>query len=787
MAVTYGFFNSVNGDRKYNAEQMSEYFRGIINEGVYQHLDGGLAVTAGTGLAVNVAAGRAIIQNRWVQNSAAMSLTIAAASETYARKDAVVIRLNWSSRAISIAVKTGTPAASPVAPSMTRNATTYEMALAYVNVAANATSVTVTDKRSDSTVCGWVTVAQSTSGEVDAMLNDMKTGFDGVVYSSPAAMVQGCDQKLQDEITSLNNAVFQKSFTLTKGDTVGYYDGSAVVPSSSFTCIHITDKYDVLSFEILTAAATQVYTVDKFGTVTQYKLVNTYIVDLSDVVEVWLNFFGSTYCAGFTFTKIIPVDKKFMNSEISSKFSPDYITLTEGENRGYYNGSNIVDSSAFRYTHIVNPTEYTKLDFTIETATGSQVYVAYKNGTVGEYRNVGTYSVNLNGATDIWLNFFGSTYSHGFTLTPKIKEMSESIEFVKNNKITYTNGPLLGYYSGSAVSYSSAFKCMHITDVSDYAYLDFEILTAAATQVYVVRNSGTVTELRVVGKYAINLSDVSQLWLNFFGATYCAGFTLTRKKTKKVVTVGSTGCDYTNVVQAVKNNQYNTIFKLSGETFDVEAQYKAVYGNDYFDNYTGMYTSDVMDRGIYLGLGCEMIGTPKTVLDFSNYDGANNTVTHEFSIVATSSDNVVKDITFKSNGNCRYHIHDDIYIALGTTNLFENLVFKGTTVSSGNPYYGAGMGIDNSQILRNCYFTEADQRAVGIHNNAGTGKNTFILEGCYCAGYVFVFHYGTSIEKSLCMLHGNAWRGLEIRFVDQETYPNENMEVVQWNNETLSA
>ena len=202
MAVTYGFFNSVNGDRKYNAEQMSEYFRGIINEGVYQHLDGGLAVTAGTGLAVNVAAGRAIIQNRWVQNSAAMSLTIAAASETYARKDAVVIRLNWSSRSISIVVKTGTPAASPVAPSMTRNSTTYEMALAYVNVAANATSVTVTDKRSDSTVCGWVTVAQSTSGEVDAQLNAMKTGFDGVTYASPAAMVQGEDQKIYDAIYS---------------------------------------------------------------------------------------------------------------------------------------------------------------------------------------------------------------------------------------------------------------------------------------------------------------------------------------------------------------------------------------------------------------------------------------------------------------------------------------------------------------------------------------------------------------------------------------------------------
>ena len=202
MAVTYGFFNSLNGDRKYNAEQMSDYFRGIVSEGVFQHLDSGLAVTAGTGLTVNVAAGRAIVQNRWMQNDASLELSISAASETYARIDAVVIRLDWSSRAISIAVKTGTPGASPAAPSLTRNSTTYEMALAYVNVAASATSVTVTDKRSDGTVCGWATVAQATSGEVDAQLNAMKTGFDGVTYSSPAAMVTSCDDLIHTNLSA---------------------------------------------------------------------------------------------------------------------------------------------------------------------------------------------------------------------------------------------------------------------------------------------------------------------------------------------------------------------------------------------------------------------------------------------------------------------------------------------------------------------------------------------------------------------------------------------------------
>ena len=54
----------------------------------------------------------------------------------------------------------------------------------------------------------------STAGDavraIDAQVRDMKTGFDGVVYQSPAAMVQGEDQKLQDQIYS-NNLNISKS------------------------------------------------------------------------------------------------------------------------------------------------------------------------------------------------------------------------------------------------------------------------------------------------------------------------------------------------------------------------------------------------------------------------------------------------------------------------------------------------------------------------------------------------------------------------------------------------
>ena len=38
MSVTSGFFDSINGDRKYNAEQMSSIFDGIVTDGVFQNI-----------------------------------------------------------------------------------------------------------------------------------------------------------------------------------------------------------------------------------------------------------------------------------------------------------------------------------------------------------------------------------------------------------------------------------------------------------------------------------------------------------------------------------------------------------------------------------------------------------------------------------------------------------------------------------------------------------------------------------------------------------------------------
>ena len=59
MAFTYGFFNSLNGDRKYTAEQLSSIFDGLITDGVFDSIGDILATVPGSGMQVIVKSGKA--------------------------------------------------------------------------------------------------------------------------------------------------------------------------------------------------------------------------------------------------------------------------------------------------------------------------------------------------------------------------------------------------------------------------------------------------------------------------------------------------------------------------------------------------------------------------------------------------------------------------------------------------------------------------------------------------------------------------------------------------------
>lgn len=165
MAITYGFFNAVKQsdgtyDRAYNSEQMSDMFEGLISDGVYESVGDALLVTAKNGMTVQVGTGRMVIDGKWLKNDAKMDITLAASHLTLNRWSAIVARLDNSNRVITLVEKAGTPATSPEKPAMTESQTIKEKCLAYVYVAAGASSITqtnITDTRPDTSICGWVT------------------------------------------------------------------------------------------------------------------------------------------------------------------------------------------------------------------------------------------------------------------------------------------------------------------------------------------------------------------------------------------------------------------------------------------------------------------------------------------------------------------------------------------------------------------------------------------------------------------------------------------------------
>lgn len=158
MAITYGFFNSVNSDRVYNADQMSNYFEGIVSDGVFQDVDGGLQVYANTGMTVKVAGGRAFIDTRWMRNDTPYTVSISAASSTQSRYTAVVIKLDYVNRMIGITTVDGVPSTSPQRPEITDTGEVKYLVLAYVYVPSGSSTIpasNIQDMRGTSS-CPWV-------------------------------------------------------------------------------------------------------------------------------------------------------------------------------------------------------------------------------------------------------------------------------------------------------------------------------------------------------------------------------------------------------------------------------------------------------------------------------------------------------------------------------------------------------------------------------------------------------------------------------------------------------
>lgn len=222
MSLKYGFFDSVDGDRKYSASDIGEYFLKLISNGVFATPANAMQVKATTtpSMEVNVASGWAFINCKYLHNTAAYPLTITAADQAYPRIDRVVMQMNpaLDTRACSIYVKSGQASTSPTAPALTRTTGgTWELSLAQIYVSAGTTAITqanITDERANTSVCGYVT------GLIDQIdTTDLFAQYD--------AAFDAKEQEIQDWFDSVREEVYTATNTVRKYSRTAQTSGTA--------------------------------------------------------------------------------------------------------------------------------------------------------------------------------------------------------------------------------------------------------------------------------------------------------------------------------------------------------------------------------------------------------------------------------------------------------------------------------------------------------------------------------------------------------------------------------
>lgn len=149
MSLTFGFYNSINGDRVYDAIQVGQIFDGIITDGIYATYLKAMVVKASDNASeVIVQPGRAWFNHTWTYIDADYPVEAPAPEVILDRVDTLVLDINaeYSNRENKIIWVQGTPASvNPEAPSLINTTTHHQYPLCNVYRKAGTTMIYAAD------------------------------------------------------------------------------------------------------------------------------------------------------------------------------------------------------------------------------------------------------------------------------------------------------------------------------------------------------------------------------------------------------------------------------------------------------------------------------------------------------------------------------------------------------------------------------------------------------------------------------------------------------------------
>lgn len=209
------FFNDVNDDRVYYAEDWARHLKKYFTNGIFNNE---CNVLANDDMTITIKEGDANIEGYRYTNTGDLVKTIEMADGTLNRIDNVVLRLDLTNRLISAQIIKGTFADKPVAPELVRTSTIYDLRLAKISIPAGTTTITqdlITDTRFITSDCGNViSTVQTPDTEnlfiqmqtlFEKQINELNNNFETWFDSMKNQLSSDAAGNLQNQINNLNS------------------------------------------------------------------------------------------------------------------------------------------------------------------------------------------------------------------------------------------------------------------------------------------------------------------------------------------------------------------------------------------------------------------------------------------------------------------------------------------------------------------------------------------------------------------------------------------------------
>lgn len=332
MAVTSGFFNSVNHDRLYDAEQLSSIFDGIIEDGVFQNVGDAFSVHAVDGQddIVSVGTGRAWFDHTWTLNDTPLTINVDPPNIMLDRIDAIVIDVdrNPDVRKNSIIYVKGEEDTYPEPPELIKTDLRNQYPLAYIS---RSSGESVPIKQSDITYkvgseeCPSVTGILKTQNfenlwaQLDSEFREWWEGVSTTLEDSDILELLYRIQDLQNSLDDINERLpvskpsISFSQTTMHNNTIYLPDGKYCYYNYSERKIHLYNESDI---EISSLGLT---TADWSGTgYADSDITNT------DFHELYISSYPCTFALLSSWTYMSPTDHTIDASAVRN-----IITITE--------------------------------------------------------------------------------------------------------------------------------------------------------------------------------------------------------------------------------------------------------------------------------------------------------------------------------------------------------------------------------------------------------------------------------------------------------------------------